>query len=162
VFLAFGVTSVNSALTPIPAFGSCPFCGPKPALAPGEVSKVLTETAAGVDHFRVEVCGWDQEEIFFVEKSHLAWDEIVGKHISLRLMLPEGAIVFVRVLQAMALRQSPRMAYKVEFITVVTPNLLLGLVPEAHGRRRLRRQSSAQIASLDRPLGATGGCLARP
>jgi hypothetical protein len=44
---------------------------------------VLTETGAEVDQFRVEVSGWDQEEIFFVEKSHLAWDEIVGKHISL-------------------------------------------------------------------------------
>jgi hypothetical protein len=77
---------------------------------------VLTETAAGVDHFRVEVSGWDEEEIFFVEKSHLAWDEIVGKHISLRHMLPEGAIVFVRVLQPIAVRQAPPMAYKVEFI----------------------------------------------
>jgi len=77
---------------------------------------MLTEAITTVDHFRVEVSGWDEEEIFFVEKSQLAWDEFAGKHISLRHMLPEGAIVFVRVLQPTALRQSSPMAYKVEFI----------------------------------------------
>ena len=77
---------------------------------------MLTEAFTGVDHFRVEVSGWDEEEMFFVEESHLAWDEFAGKHISLRHMPPEGAIVFVRMLQPMALRQSPPIAYKVEFI----------------------------------------------
>ena len=77
---------------------------------------MLTEAITGVDHFRVEVSGWDEEEVFFVEKSQLAWDEFAGKHVSLHHMLPEGAIVFVRVLQPTALRQSSPMAYKVEFI----------------------------------------------
>ena len=77
---------------------------------------VVTEAIPGVDRFRVEVSGWDEEEIFFVEKSHLAWDEFAGKHISLRHMLPEGALVFVRVLQSTAMQQSPPMAYRVEFI----------------------------------------------
>lgn len=77
---------------------------------------MLTETITGVDHYRVEVSGWDEEEIFFVEKSHLAWDEFAGKHVSLRHMLPDGALVFVRVLQPAGLRQTPPMAYKVEFI----------------------------------------------
>lgn len=77
---------------------------------------MLTEAITGVDHFRVEVSGWDEEEIFLVEKSQFAWDEFAGKHVSLRHMLPEGAIVFVRMLQPTALRQSSPMAYKVEFI----------------------------------------------
>jgi hypothetical protein len=75
-------------------------------------SEVITE----IDRYRVEVSGWDEEEIFFVEKSQLAWDEFAGKHVSLRHMLPDGALVFVRVLQPTALRQAPPMAYKVEFI----------------------------------------------
>jgi hypothetical protein len=77
---------------------------------------MLTEAITGVDQFRVEVSGWDQEQVFFVEKSHLAWDEFAGKHISLRHMLADGAIVFVRMLQATAAQPSPPMAYKVEFI----------------------------------------------
>ena len=77
---------------------------------------MLTEAIAGVDQFRVEVSGWDEEELFFVEKCPLAWDEFAGKHISLRHMLPEGAIVFLRVLQSMALQPSPPIAYRVEFI----------------------------------------------
>lgn len=76
----------------------------------------VTEAILGADRFRVEVSGWDEEEIFFVEKSHLDWDEFAGKHITLRHMLPEGALVFVRMLQPTALRQAPPVAYKVEFI----------------------------------------------
>lgn len=77
---------------------------------------MLTAAITSVDQFRVEVSGWDEEDTFFVEKTDLAWDEFAGKHISLRRMLPDGAIVFVRVLQATASRPSPPMAYKVEFI----------------------------------------------
>ena len=78
---------------------------------------MLTEaTVTGVDQFRVEVSGWDQEEIFFVEKSQLGWDEFAGKHVSLRHMLPDGAVVFVRTLQPTAQRPSSPMVYKVEFI----------------------------------------------
>jgi len=77
---------------------------------------LATETTIGADRYRVEVSGWDEQEMFFVEKSHLDWDEFAGKHVTLRHMLPEGAIVFVRVLQPTAMRQSSPTAYKVEFI----------------------------------------------
>jgi hypothetical protein len=77
---------------------------------------VSTETIAGVEQFRVEVSGWDEQELFFVEKSHLSWDEFAGNHVSLRRMLPDGALVFVRILQPTAIRPSPPIAYKVEFI----------------------------------------------
>jgi hypothetical protein len=78
---------------------------------------MLTEaTEIGADQSRVEVSGWDQEQIFFVEKSQLGCDEFVGKHVSLRHMLPEGAVVFVRALQPIAQRPSSPTAYKVEFI----------------------------------------------
>jgi len=43
---------------------------------------------------RIEVSGWDEDEIFFVEKSELSWDDFAGKHISLKHMLAEGALVF--------------------------------------------------------------------
>jgi hypothetical protein len=81
-----------------------------------EVSTLVTESLPGTDHYRVEVSGWDEDEIFFVEKSHLDWDDFAGKHISLRHMLPEGAIVFVRTLQPTAIHQRSPVPYQAEFI----------------------------------------------
>jgi hypothetical protein len=46
-----------------------------------------------------------------------------GKHISLQRMLPDGALVFIRALQAQGLIQDPPVVYKVEFI---------GCDPEGH------------------------------
>ena len=76
----------------------------------------ILEGLPTTDSFRVEVSGWDQDEIYFVEKSNLDWDEFAGKHISLKHMLPEGAMVFIRVLQPTAMRQSPPVPYQAEFI----------------------------------------------
>ena len=77
---------------------------------------LATESLPVTDHYRVEVSGWDEDEVFFVEKSHLDWDDFAGKHISLQHMLSEGSIVFVRTLQPMAMHQSPPVPYQVEFI----------------------------------------------
>ena len=77
---------------------------------------LAAETLAGTQGFRVEVSGWDENRIFFVEKSDLDWDNFAGKHISLQHMLPEGAMVFLRGLEPTDLRQTPPAAYKVEFI----------------------------------------------
>jgi len=65
---------------------------------------------AGVERFRVEVSGWDEEEVFFVEKSHPVSDEFAGNHVSLRRMLPEGAMVFVRISPAYRCRFSSQTA----------------------------------------------------
>jgi hypothetical protein len=76
----------------------------------------VTDFLPTTDSFRVEVSGWDQDEIYFVEKSNLDWDDFAGKHISLKHMLPEGAMIFVRMLQPTAMRQAPPVPYHVEFI----------------------------------------------
>jgi hypothetical protein len=75
-----------------------------------------TEILPLTERYRVEVSGWDESEVFFVEHSELAWDEFAGKHVSLDHMLLDGTIIFVRMLQPMALRQTPPIAYQVEFI----------------------------------------------
>jgi len=77
---------------------------------------IASEVLAGAECYQVEVSGWDENEMFFVEKSDLAWDEFVGKHVSLEHMLPDGAIIFVRLLLPTALRQDSPVAYQVEFI----------------------------------------------
>jgi hypothetical protein len=86
------------------------------ALHLSEVHMLVAENLPGTNHFRVEVSGWDEDEIFFVEMSHLDWDDFAGKHISLRHMLPEGAFVFVRVLRPIAPQENPPIPYQVEFI----------------------------------------------
>jgi hypothetical protein len=71
--------------------------------------------------YRVEVSGWDEDEMFFVEKSQLAGNDITGRHISLQHKLAEGTIVFVRLLHSTAYQQSCPAAYQVEFIGNVRP-----------------------------------------
>jgi len=34
--------------------------------------------------YRVEVSGWDEDEMFFVEKSQLAGNDLTGRHIALQ------------------------------------------------------------------------------
>lgn len=88
----------------------------------------VAETLRETDSYRVEVSGWDENKAFFVEKSDLAWDNFTDRHISLQHMLPDGALVFVRVLQPNSLLQFPPSAYQVEFI---------GCDPEGHHEFRL-------------------------
>ncbi|HEY1470700.1 MAG TPA: hypothetical protein VGF61_16795 [Candidatus Acidoferrum sp.] len=66
--------------------------------------------------YHVEVSGWDEDEMFFVEKSQLAGNDLTGRHISLQHKLAEGTIVFVRLLHSTAYQQSCPAAYQVEFI----------------------------------------------
>ena len=52
---------------------------------------------AAVTH-RVEVSGWDKHQTFFVEKSELVGDESAGKQIQLHAAIPDGAVIFLRLL----------------------------------------------------------------
>lgn len=52
-----------------------------------------------MDHYRVEVSGWDRAENFFVEKTTLDWNQEGKKDIALRAEVREGSILFVRLLQ---------------------------------------------------------------
>ncbi|MGB7436927.1 MAG: hypothetical protein WBR26_03865 [Candidatus Acidiferrum sp.] len=88
----------------------------------------MSEALAQSECYRVEVSGWDENQSFFVEKSDLAWDDFAGKHISLQRMLPDGALVFIRVLQPQGPGQAPPIVYKVEFI---------GCDPDGHHQFRL-------------------------
>jgi hypothetical protein len=89
--------------------------------------------------YRVEVSGWDENQVFFLEKSDLAWDDFAGKHISLQRMLPDGAMVFIRMLQPQSLGQSPPIVYEVEFI---------GCDPDGHHQFRLKEVQPRYSHSL--------------
>jgi hypothetical protein len=64
----------------------------------------------------VEVSGWDEDEVFFVERSELGWDEYAGKHITLSRMLSERSIIFVRPIHPIALHRANPIPYEAEFV----------------------------------------------
>jgi len=64
----------------------------------------------------VEVSGCDEDEVFFVERSELGWDESAGKLVTLTRMLSEGSIIFVRPIQPTALHRANPIPYEAEFV----------------------------------------------
>jgi hypothetical protein len=71
-----------------------------------------SETQSLTQTGMVEVSGWDEDEVFFVERSELGKDEHAGKHVTLKRMLSEGAIIFVRPIQPTALYHANRFRMK--------------------------------------------------
>jgi hypothetical protein len=71
---------------------------------------------AAVSNFRVEVSGWDKHQSFFVEKSELRWSEQSGKQITLSSAIPDGAVVFLRLLPSLGADRSESVAYQTEFL----------------------------------------------
>jgi hypothetical protein len=75
---------------------------------------LLTERRPALSLYRVEVSGWDMDEMFFVEKTEIAWDEETGKRVKLRRPLRKGSVVFVRLLQSSSVERAYPMAYEVD------------------------------------------------
>jgi hypothetical protein len=66
--------------------------------------------------YRVEVSGWDRNQTFFVEKSELEWNEEAGKHVLLTHAIPDGAVIFLRLIPYFSVGRSEAMAYETEFV----------------------------------------------
>ena len=71
--------------------------------------------------YRVEVSGWDKSQTFFVEKSELEWSEDFGKHVTLNTAVPDGSVVFLRLIQPLTADRSQSVPYETEFLSV-TPD----------------------------------------
>lgn len=61
--------------------------------------------------YRIEVSGWDSDDTFFVEKTELIWTESGMKKMNLRHPLPDGSVVFIRLLAP----SSPGSSYPVPY-----------------------------------------------
>jgi hypothetical protein len=48
--------------------------------------------------YRIEISGWGLDNCFFVERTDLLWSADGEKQVQLHRALPEGAIVFIRLL----------------------------------------------------------------
>ncbi len=66
--------------------------------------------------YRVEVSGWDKNQTFFVEKSELEWSEESGKQLSLTRAIPDGAVVFLRLIASISVDRSDPVAYETEYL----------------------------------------------
>lgn len=65
------------------------------------------------NQFRVEVSGWDCNEVFFVEKTLLEWEPDQPREITLGSSLRPGSMVFVRLMQTAAAAMPFPIAYQV-------------------------------------------------
>jgi hypothetical protein len=73
--------------------------------------------------YRVEVSGWDKSQTFFVEKSELEWNEESGKHVTLSSAVPDGSVVFLRLIQPLSADRSQSVPYETEFLSVTPDGL---------------------------------------
>ena len=67
--------------------------------------------------YRVEVSGWDASENFFVEKTTLDWDRETRQEVSLRSILREGCVLFVRLLHPLDNTDNFPIAYQAVKVT---------------------------------------------
>ncbi len=64
--------------------------------------------------FRIEISGWGLDNSFFAERTDLLWTADGEKHVQLHRALPEGAVVFIRLLASEPSSGSVPVAYRVE------------------------------------------------
>ena len=76
---------------------------------------ILTADQA-TNRYRVEVSGWDAHKAFFVENSDLDWSGQSDKRVTLTRGLPEGAVIFLRLLQPMTTERPHPVAYEAELV----------------------------------------------
>ena len=63
--------------------------------------------------YRVEISGWGADNSFFVERTDLQWTAAGEKDVQLHHSLPEGSMVFVRLLAPASSMGSVPMTYRV-------------------------------------------------
>ena len=64
------------------------------------------------DDFRIEISGWGLDNSFLVERTDLLWTSDGEKHVQLHRSLPEGAVVFIRLLASEPSSGSVPVAYR--------------------------------------------------
>ena len=66
--------------------------------------------------FRIEISGWGLDNTFFVERADLLWTSEGAKQVKLHRALPEGAMVFIRLLAPEPSSGTVPVAYQVQEI----------------------------------------------
>ena len=72
--------------------------------------------------YRIEISGWGLDNSFFVERTDLIWTPGGEKNVQLHRALPEGAIVFIRLLSSESSTGSVPVAYQIEDVEPMDRN----------------------------------------
>lgn len=73
-------------------------------------------------NYRIEVSGWGLNDAFFVEKTDLHWTERGERKLMLHHALPEGAVIFARLIAPETSYGSVPVAYQVEGVQPMNSN----------------------------------------
>jgi hypothetical protein len=111
----------------------------------------MEETTKLSGKYWVEVSGWGLDASFFVEKTDLYWDPNGDKKMSLHHAVPEGTIIFVRLLSHDAPSDALPVAYRVAEIHAMDCNgLCETILLQLHPREKVPlRQELASYALED-------------
>ncbi len=109
----------------------------------------MADAATLSGNYRIEVSGWGLNDVFFVEKTELVWTEGGEKKLLLRHALPDGAVIFVRLIAPETSLGSVPVAYQAECVQPMNSTgfcevRLLRLHPrsKAHTRSGIASQSA--------------------
>ncbi len=72
--------------------------------------------------YRIEISGWGLDNSFFAERTDLLWTADGEKEVQLHRALPEGAVVFVRLLASEPLTGTVPVAYQVREVVPMDCN----------------------------------------
>jgi hypothetical protein len=72
--------------------------------------------------YRIEISGWGLDNSFFAERTDLLWTADGEKQVQLHRALPEGAIVFIRLLVPEPSSGSVPVAYQVQDVVPMDCN----------------------------------------
>ena len=72
--------------------------------------------------YRIEISGWGLDNSFFAERADLLWTADGEKQVQLHRALPEGAIVFIRLLASEPSSGSVPVAYQVQDVVPMNCN----------------------------------------
>ena len=110
----------------------------------------MEKTTKASGNYRIEVSGWSLDSNFFVEKTDLFWDQCVDKKVSLHHIVPEGAIIFVRLLMPEAGGCTLPVAYRA---AAVQPMDFKGLcemrLTQLHPRTRIPHEDKRASYSIE-------------
>jgi hypothetical protein len=82
----------------------------------------MTNTFNSPGEYRIEISGWGLDECFFAEKTDLLWSQTGDKYVLLHRALPEGAMIFVRLLDSEPLKCSIPVPFQVTQVRLMDCN----------------------------------------
>jgi hypothetical protein len=96
--------------------------GPSSALGSRWSVMAMGDSFNSRGDYSIEISGWGLDHSFFAERTDLQWTNDGEKQVHLRRALPEGAIVFIRLLNAEPSCGSVPVAYQIRNVVPMDRN----------------------------------------